>query len=674
MERINNDLYGMLNSNTKEWQTFSKVTNWIDGTAMTDAKCDGTIFRKMDTEYFRLNWTGGVNVKWFGAKGDGVTDDSVAVQKAINALKTNYWGGQGGGGATVIFPEGNFKVKDIKVPQGINLVSYQLARDNWVSWVPSKIFPAPGATHVFEFEDDAKNCEMIGIYIDADFTTNPNLFAAVRWAGTFNKIINCNFTRCAKYGIKSKCGAFVLQDSNIQGWLGAAPTDWVSDNDFRGAVHIDAAGDFYIVNNEIGAGLPYFTHTGTDVLRDPAHRRICALAATGFMGNSYVVGNLFENGDRGVALYSGLYAYWSGNRYEISGGTGLTTYGGHTFMTFIGERFGINSVAGNGLYPDIELRPGTMGHCSFIAPIFMKSFPTPEVPAFGNQVSYNIDNKASTLIEIIAPVFDPTYYVNAPYDMSSITNLPMKQGVSQYDPNNPRFNSVSTEAQVADPQTGFFKAIRGVLPADGGYSGAAVWGAPDGSLIAQMGFNPGNDVWMNMLKGGAFQVLGGDFYVNKAGSALNSIWSTTGVSATVRLICDAIGAVIGSMTLTPDGIMALSATNAVRLGFGLQVAADNTISMPAAPTLSSTTSRQVICRNSDDGRVGILGGPVYIDTAVVMADVSFTNIEATYGSYPVGTEVWYNNVTDDMGNIHVVTKTKTGSPNIWSKTIKPKLT
>lgn len=37
-----------------------------------------------------------VNVKWFGAKGDGVTDDAVAVQTAVNT------------GATVIFPAGNY--------------------------------------------------------------------------------------------------------------------------------------------------------------------------------------------------------------------------------------------------------------------------------------------------------------------------------------------------------------------------------------------------------------------------------------------------------------------------------------------------------------------------------------------------------------------------------------
>ena len=50
-------------------------------------------------------WTGGsgytANVKDFGAVGDGVTDDSEAVQSALNSVRDN-------GGGTVVFPRATY--------------------------------------------------------------------------------------------------------------------------------------------------------------------------------------------------------------------------------------------------------------------------------------------------------------------------------------------------------------------------------------------------------------------------------------------------------------------------------------------------------------------------------------------------------------------------------------
>jgi len=56
----------------------------------------GTIFNGWVRQY-----DGAVNVKWFGAVGDGVTDDTVAMQKAIDSLPN---------GGEVFIPAGSFKI------------------------------------------------------------------------------------------------------------------------------------------------------------------------------------------------------------------------------------------------------------------------------------------------------------------------------------------------------------------------------------------------------------------------------------------------------------------------------------------------------------------------------------------------------------------------------------
>jgi len=82
--RVGDTLTNILDSKTGEPVTYTKVTTYTDGSAMTDLKTDGTIYRKLGTEYFKRNYSGYANIKWFGAKGDGIIDNTTIINKALS--------------------------------------------------------------------------------------------------------------------------------------------------------------------------------------------------------------------------------------------------------------------------------------------------------------------------------------------------------------------------------------------------------------------------------------------------------------------------------------------------------------------------------------------------------------------------------------------------------------
>ena len=76
----------------------------------------GTVIQSVYDTY-ELQYSGAVNVKWFGAKGDGVTDDTVAIQSAVS-LPLLYNRQQ-----SIYFPSGTYKVSQ-KITLGINTTYY----------------------------------------------------------------------------------------------------------------------------------------------------------------------------------------------------------------------------------------------------------------------------------------------------------------------------------------------------------------------------------------------------------------------------------------------------------------------------------------------------------------------------------------------------------------------
>jgi hypothetical protein len=73
-----------------------------------EADNGGTIFQATGTTTGRWKriYSGAVNVKWFGAKGDGLTDDTITIQSAIAYNKDTY------------IPDGTYMIKSHTTPSG----------------------------------------------------------------------------------------------------------------------------------------------------------------------------------------------------------------------------------------------------------------------------------------------------------------------------------------------------------------------------------------------------------------------------------------------------------------------------------------------------------------------------------------------------------------------------
>ena len=89
--------------------------------ASAEADNGGTIIQAtaVTTGRWKRVFSGAVNVKWFGAKGDGVTDDTSKIISALASL------GTGGG---LHFSKGEYDLKDFSIPSNITITANRDAK------------------------------------------------------------------------------------------------------------------------------------------------------------------------------------------------------------------------------------------------------------------------------------------------------------------------------------------------------------------------------------------------------------------------------------------------------------------------------------------------------------------------------------------------------------------
>lgn len=84
---------------------------------------NGVVFSAVDGGFWQRIYQGEINVKWFGAKADGITDDTTSLKNAIACSRTKS------SQSTIYFPGGVYLVKDTLVlDAGIKKVNAPLIR------------------------------------------------------------------------------------------------------------------------------------------------------------------------------------------------------------------------------------------------------------------------------------------------------------------------------------------------------------------------------------------------------------------------------------------------------------------------------------------------------------------------------------------------------------------
>lgn len=125
----------------------------VDASDTTSADNGGTILVDANNRRWKRQYDGSVNLLWF-AKGDGTTDDSAALQKAVNATKF-------GGRLDVPMPSVNYKIStECVISQPIDIVG------NGGSSVTTTAFPgfkAAGHNNIFKLKATLNNY-MFGTY------------------------------------------------------------------------------------------------------------------------------------------------------------------------------------------------------------------------------------------------------------------------------------------------------------------------------------------------------------------------------------------------------------------------------------------------------------------------------------------------------------------------------
>ena len=326
----------------------------------------GTVLVSSNGRRYLREYDGAINVKWFGVKGDGITDDFANIQAIIDYFN---------GGINLYFPTGSYLVTDaIKLKSNMTVFGDGFSSEikcistGWLMNTEARygILTVRGADNVViqklkiygtKTQDISNTPKIIyfgdanNIKIESCFLEN-SAFEGI-WSGdsgtpSSNVIITNNHVKNIGYpagafgalpAIQPNCSNVVISNNIIED-VGSAIGPSATNITITGNVIKEFIGTGISTGDGAEAGIITISSNVLETTAKASTVTICILADTGSAternitianNNIRFVGTNVITTGRGIRVNSKSIAHIVGNHIEVSGrGTGIEVYGSAT--------------------------------------------------------------------------------------------------------------------------------------------------------------------------------------------------------------------------------------------------------------------------------------------------------------------------------------------------------
>lgn len=263
-----------------------------------------------------------VNVKDFGAVGDGVTDDTAAIQNAINSVKS------------IQFPEGTYCISNTLTINGVSKKLFSLS---------AKIqrLPSSTASSILNIINNAE-IEVEGIIFDGNKSLNSNPINCVSVNQcNYSKFINCQFIN-AKVGTGNTGNGLIfitnLSNSANQNVLSCSFVN--NDSQAIQAFQVQnlLIDDNYVYANGNGIRIDNMDTTFQQKCRNVVISNNRCLSNSGF---GIMVGNYIENNIESLTPPQTIYGFGNLESSDITISANVCRYNGRYGIIAQGERLAV---------------------------------------------------------------------------------------------------------------------------------------------------------------------------------------------------------------------------------------------------------------------------------------------------------------------------------------------